>query len=87
MNAALHSCGDDPGKQVECAVELQPDRAVFTIRDPGPGFDYERVADPDRFEATTLHHGRGIALICSVVDDVTFLNGGSEILFTKRLRC
>lgn len=87
VNAALHGCQDDADKQIHCSVQIQPTRASFIISDPGPGFDYERIADPKYFESSTLEHGRGIALLRSVVDDVSFHNGGSEVRFSKHLSC
>jgi len=84
-NAALHGCGDDASKTIHCVVEADPTSVTLIVRDPGPGFDYQRLADPARFEATTLQHGRGIALMRSLVDELTFAHDGSEIRLCKHL--
>jgi serine/threonine-protein kinase RsbW len=86
-NAALHGCGDDPNKTIYCTLEADPTNVSFVIRDPGPGFNYERIANPAHFESTTLEHGRGIALMRSLVDEVSFARGGSEVRLCKHLTC
>jgi len=87
VNAALHGCGDDASKTIHCSVEIQPSSVCMVVRDWGPGFDFERVADPARFDTSTLEHGRGIALMRGVVDEVTFAGGGSEVRLMKRMNC
>src|SRR5271166_4210945 len=44
-NAALHGCGDDAAKRIQCVVEAGPSEIVIWVRDPGPGFDLA-LADP-----------------------------------------
>jgi serine/threonine-protein kinase RsbW len=86
-NAALHGCSDDSSKRICCSVQVEPAKVSFVICDPGQGFDYERISDPNRFESSTAEHGRGIALMRSVVDDISFHQGGTEVRFSKRLTC
>ncbi len=86
INAALHGCGNDGTKCITCSLEMDPASVCVVIRDPGPGFDFQTAADPDRFPATTLTHGRGIALMRSLVDEVTFARGGTEVRLFKRMR-
>jgi len=85
-NAALHGCGNDASKSIHCCVNADASTLCFVIRDPGPGFDFERIADPSQFGPSTLEHGRGIPLMRAVVDGVIFAHGGSEIRLCKRLR-
>jgi len=86
-NAALHGCGNDATKTIYCSAEIEPSKASIVIRDPGPGFDFQTAADPKRFSPTTLERGRGIALMRSMVDEVTFARGGSEVRLCKRMGC
>jgi len=86
-NAALHGCGDDACKRIFCSVEIQPSSVSIVVRDPGPGFDFQKEADPKHFQATTLDHGRGIALMRGLVDEVTFARGGSEVRLSKHMDC
>jgi len=87
VNAALHGCGSDAGKTIHCTVEIQPSKVCMVVRDPGPGFDFERIADPQSFAPTTVEHGRGIALMRGLMDEVTFGRGGSEVRLIKRMEC
>ena len=86
-NAALHGCGNDAEKSISCTVEVEPSSISIVVRDPGPGFDFQRTADPSQFDTTTLSHGRGIALMRGMVDEVTFAGSGSEVRLLKRTIC
>ena len=86
-NATLHGCGNDAGKSIWCAVEIEPSSVCITVRDSGPGFEVEKIADPDHFDTKPLEHGRGIALMRGMVNEVTFDRGGSEVRLLKRTIC
>ena len=83
-NAALHGCGDDPAKTIQCIVAEDASDITITVRDPGPGFDLT-LADPDSYAASTLTHGRGICLMRSLMTDVSFARGGAEIQLRKSI--
>ena len=83
-NAALHGCLDDPSKRIQCVVTATPSDICIAVRDPGPGFNLER-ADPDKFQATKLTHGRGICLMRSLMSDVSYARNGAEIVLRKHL--
>lgn len=83
-NAALHGCKDDPLNRVRCVVAIDGSSVTITVRDPGPGFDLA-MADPEKYEASTLTHGRGICLMRSLVSDVSFAHNGAEIQLRKQV--
>jgi anti-sigma regulatory factor (Ser/Thr protein kinase) len=83
-NAALHGCGDNSEQTIHCIVSADGCDITITVRDPGPGFDVA-AADPNNYSATTLTHGRGICLIRSLVTEIAFARGGSEIQLRKGL--
>jgi serine/threonine-protein kinase RsbW len=91
INAIKHGNGSDPSKHV--FVEFSTANAAETIltirvRDQGPGFDPETVADPLAPENLLKASGRGIFLIRSFMDDVQLQRspeGGMEILMVKRV--
>ena len=82
-NAVLHGCQNDASKTVYCSVEIDPDAFTIIIRDPGPGFDVDAATRSTEAGANTTTHGRGIVLMRSVMDDVAYLNGGSEVQLRK----
>ncbi|HEY4933272.1 MAG TPA: ATP-binding protein [Terriglobales bacterium] len=53
-------------------------------RDPSPGFDLA-LDDPEDYAASTLSHGRGLCLIRSLMTEVSFARGGTELRMRKRV--
>ena len=87
VNAALHGCGDDRAKKIQCNVTANASDIAITVRDPGPGFDLA-LADPEKYAASTMSHGRGICLIRGLMTEVSFARGGSELQMRKHIsRC
>jgi serine/threonine-protein kinase RsbW len=84
VNAALHGCGDDPAKRIQCNVTANASDIAISVRDPGPGFDLA-LADPENYAASTSSHGRGICLIRGLMTEVSFARGGSELRMRKRV--
>ena len=84
-NAVVHGAGNDPSKIVECDVACdQQQGMLIVVRDPGPGFDPAKIADPCHGENIYSHHGRGIFLINQLMDEVRFHKNGTEIHMIKR---
>ncbi len=82
-NAVLHGCQNDASKTVYCSVEIDPGAFTIIIRDPGPGFDVDAATQSTEAGANTTTHGRGIRLIRSLMDEVVYRNGGSEVRLRK----
>ena len=98
INAIKHGNAGDPGKHV--FVEFSTAKAAqknlenggtfltIRVRDQGPGFDPDTVADPLAPENLLKASGRGIFLIRSFMDDVQLERapeGGMEIRMVKRV--
>lgn len=83
-NAALHGCRDDGTKMIHCVVNANAKEVTISVRDPGRGFPLEK-ADPNNYKVTTRPHGRGIIMIRSLVDEVSFAHHGAEIVLRKRM--
>jgi serine/threonine-protein kinase RsbW len=90
INAIKHGNQHDASKRVfvefHTVVESVPEMLI-RIRDQGPGFDPEDVADPLAPENLLKGSGRGIFLIRSFMDDVTLQRapeGGMEVRMVKR---
>ena len=58
--------------------------AVYIIRDEGPGFDPGTLPDPTDPANLERIGGRGLMLIRTFMDEVTFNAAGNEITLTKR---
>ena len=84
-NAVFHGCEDDPSKTIYCSVEIDASGFTITIRDPGPRFDVEAARSPTEAGANTTPHGRGICLMRSLMNEVTYRHGGAEV-HLRRLR-
>ena len=82
-NAVLHGCRNDERKLVRCNVEITPSEFNFVIRDPGPGFPFTASIDADGHVSNLTEHGRGIQLMRSLMDDVSFAHNGSELRLKK----
>ena len=84
-NAIRHGCRSDPMKRVECRVRYESTGDVLiVVRDPGPGFDFTRVANPLEDANLLRASGRGLFLIRKLMDEVRFASGGREIQMRKR---
>jgi serine/threonine-protein kinase RsbW len=93
INAIKHGNQNDAGKRV--FVDFETGSASGTaelsirVRDQGPGFDPDHLADPLAPENLLKASGRGIFLIRSFMDDVILQRapeGGMEIRMTKRVQ-
>jgi serine/threonine-protein kinase RsbW len=98
INAIKHGNGNDASKHVfvefstanSSGESVGNGQTVLTIRvrDQGPGFDPDAVADPLAPENLLKASGRGIFLIRSFMDDVQLERapeGGMEIRMVKRV--
>jgi CheY-like chemotaxis protein len=71
-------------RKVHVAERLAPDEVTYTILDEGPGFDWSLVPDPRDPQNLLKPSGRGLMLIRTFMDEVTFNDSGNEITMTKR---
>jgi CheY-like chemotaxis protein/anti-sigma regulatory factor (Ser/Thr protein kinase) len=71
-------------RQVFFTFELTRSEASFSIRDEGPGFDASALPDPTDPENLGRVCGRGLLLIRTFMDEVTFNKQGNQITLVKR---
>jgi len=83
-NAVVHGNRMDRQKlvQVLCRCELGKGVSVV-VKDQGRGFDPDAVPDPTAAENIGADHGRGIWVMKSVMDEVSFERGGTEVRMRK----
>ncbi|HEX6987492.1 MAG TPA: ATP-binding protein, partial [Planctomycetaceae bacterium] len=72
------------GRRVEVVARLTRQEAVYVVRDEGPGFDPSSLPDPTDPESLMRPYGRGLMLIRTFMDEVTFNDRANEITMVKR---
>jgi serine/threonine-protein kinase RsbW len=83
-NAVIHGNGDDSRKSVYVTCRCYMDGEVsITVRDEGRGFNSNAVPDPTFLENLLFTHGRGIYLMKTLMDEVSFEEGGSVVRMRK----
>ncbi|TWU33001.1 response regulator [Novipirellula artificiosorum] len=70
-------------RRVVFRLQVSRNQATFTIRDQGPGFCLEDVADATDPANLEKEGGRGLLLINTFMDEVQHHGGGTEIVMTK----
>jgi anti-sigma regulatory factor (Ser/Thr protein kinase) len=97
MNAMEHGAEFQPGKIVDVAAVHAARAIVFYVRDPGPGFRWEKIqhaAVSNPPETPTRHielreeqgmrpGGYGILIARGIVDELIYSEVGNEVLLIK----
>jgi len=86
-NAVIHGNKSDSNKLVTLTVELEEDTVCSVISDEGCGFDYGSLLCEACLESNVYNErGRGIMLVHSLADDISFNGRGNEIKFLKKVK-
>jgi CheY-like chemotaxis protein/anti-sigma regulatory factor (Ser/Thr protein kinase) len=72
-------------RRLRCTVKQSAASVEYTVRDEGPGFDPATLPDPNAAENLLEVSGRGLLLIRTFMDEVTFNDRGNRITMTKNL--
>jgi serine/threonine-protein kinase RsbW len=84
-NAVIHGNGEDSCKRIYVTCRCCMDGEVsVTVRDEGRGFDSSAVLDPTSPENLLSTHGRGIYLMKTLMDEVSFEEGGTVVMMRKK---
>lgn len=70
-------------RRVQCRAEESPRRVVYAISDEGPGFDDTVLPDPTDSANLLSVGGRGIMLMRTFMDEVTYSNDGTCVTMIK----
>jgi serine/threonine-protein kinase RsbW len=87
-NAVTHGNGQDPDKNVTLRFDLEDETLRAFILDQGSGFNFSGAADPRLPENRFKTSGRGLLLMRSFVDEVTYEHKpgeGTEVRLVKKL--
>jgi serine/threonine-protein kinase RsbW len=83
-NGVIHGNGENPFKRVYVDCRCYMDGEVsITVRDEGQGFKSEEVANPTAPENLLFTHGRGIYLMKTLMDEVSFEDCDSVVRMRK----
>lgn len=74
------------GRRVRIEARFGPAEVAFVIEDDGPGFDPGSLPDPLDLSNLEKPSGRGLMLIRTFMDEVTFNERGNQIRMVKRKR-
>ena len=85
VNAIKHANANDPDKMVHVVINITDDELLIKVYDSGQGFDFNAVPQPAFDELS--EQGRGIFLIRSLMDSVTYkkLGNGNVLQMCKRI--
>lgn len=86
-NAIQHGNLESVDEVVKISVEMNEQELRFVVLDAGKGFDYKLLPDPTAPENIEKECGRGIFLMKSLADEVSYQNNGSQVtLLFKNLK-
>ncbi len=71
-------------RHVYVTASFSRTEAVYVVRDEGPGFDPSRLPDPTDLTNLDRAGGRGLLLVRTFMDEVTFNATGNQVTMVKR---
>ena len=81
-NAITHGNKLIVEKQVEIVFAMDDQKILLTVKDEGPGFDYNNIPDPTSPENVENMSGRGVFLMTKLSDIIEFEDNGSLVRMT-----
>lgn len=67
-------------ERVIITATIQPEYAQISVEDPGPGFNYQSLPDPEDPENLFLSSGRGLMLAHTFLSDLRFEAPGNKVI-------
>lgn len=71
-------------RTIDVKVKIDKKQALFSIRDHGPGFDSSALPDENDLTPFQDGTGRGLKLMRSFMDGVSFNDSGNEVTLVRR---
>ena len=86
LDLAQERCKRAPYKdrRISVSASFSRSEATFVIRDEGPGFDISTLPDPTSPECIERPHGRGLMLMRTFMNEVTYNAIGNQVRMVKR---
>lgn len=70
-------------RRIHVRASFTRDGATYTIRDEGPGFDFSKLTDPTDPANLDRPYGRGMLLMRTFMDKVTYNDVGNVVTMVK----
>lgn len=83
LNAMKHGNKMNPDLSVSLAYRVTDEAVEIHITDQGRGFNPNGVPDPTADENLQRPCGRGVMLMYSYMDEVTYAEGGKQVRMVK----
>ena len=71
-------------RQLYVDISLTQDAVRFSVRDEGSGFDPQTITDPTDPEYLDRPNGRGMLLMKSFMDELTYSESGRHVMMMKK---
>ncbi|MCI0358435.1 MAG: ATP-binding protein [Planctomycetaceae bacterium] len=71
-------------RRLNVTVRIADDTGTFVVRDQGPGFDPTKLPDPTDPENLEKVSGRGLLLMRTFMDEVSFNSTGNQVTMVKK---
>ena len=78
-NAIQHGNKENETLSINVSVKDNQEKACFSVKDEGKGFDFDNLPDPTSPENLLKENGRGIFLMRNLADEVEFTGYGNEV--------
>lgn len=84
-NGLQHGNKANPKKHIEVTFKVKDNKIFFTVKDEGPGFDFNNLPDPTDPKNIEKPTGRGIFLMRHLSDNVIFEDKGTKVVLEFNL--
>ena len=85
-NAIQHGSKANSNSNIEVTFKvIKNETLFFTVKDQGPGFDFNNLPDPTDPKNLEKPTGRGIFLMRHLCDNVTFEEKGTKVIIEFKL--
>lgn len=87
-NSIVHGNKGDINKKIKITIKVNDSQMIIIIKDEGLGFSISNVPDPTKPENILKDSGRGIHIMKSFLDNLSynFTNNGTETILTLDLK-
>lgn len=70
-------------RRIDVTIRVDTECVRVTIVDEGPGFEVDRIPDPTTRNCLEREHGRGLLMMRTYSDEVTFNDRGNEVTLVR----